>query len=170
MSQQSATVDNNSTTEPTNTRRTPGLLKKLLGKVHASARDIGNPTSFNGVIFFNASLMDSERENSYHVELRNCVSLTESELSQVHSLINNRKKAQQRNDSPVPTRHNRRSRPLKRKANTLNPIQTTKINPENIATPNSSTLPAQSPANNDEYFDVPEQPAQPVQEQPPSNQ
>lgn len=69
-------------------RRTPILLKKLLGKIHASARDIGNPESFNGIMFYNAVRMDSDRENSYHVELRNSYTLSESQLTRIHAILN----------------------------------------------------------------------------------
>lgn len=126
------------------TRRTPALLKKLLGKIHATARDIGNPQSFNGCIFFNASLMNSERENSYHIELRNCNALNDADLAHVHSIINraNQQPANQSGQpASTPTHRNRRSRPMKRKANSIN-IISNKIKPENIVqSTNSNSLP-----------------------------
>ena len=78
----------NQTMAETEAPRIPVLLKTLLGKVHANARELKNPESFSGIIFYNASKINSGRPDSYRVILKNAQPVTDAEFQQIRAILN----------------------------------------------------------------------------------
>jgi len=72
----------------TQTSKVPILLKSLLGKVHYTAREIGNPETFTGVVFYRADKIERGRPDSYHVVLNNSTELTENQIARIVDIIN----------------------------------------------------------------------------------
>ena len=70
---------------------TPILLKTFLGKVHYIAREIGNPESFDGIVFYKANKTDHGKPNSYHVVLNNSTELTNDQINRIVDIINESK-------------------------------------------------------------------------------
>lgn len=70
-------------------RRTPILLKSLLGKVHAVAHEIGDPETYGGIVFYTADKSKhGRRPNSYHIRLNNATELTNSQIERIVAIVN----------------------------------------------------------------------------------
>ena len=76
--------------------KTPILLKTLLGKIHFTAREIGNPESFQGVVFFKADKTERGRPDSYHVLLNNTTELTQDQINRIVDIINESRPSDQK--------------------------------------------------------------------------
>lgn len=97
-----------------NETRIPVLLKTLLGKVHANARELHNPNAFTGIVFYNASKIEHGRPDSYRVMLRNSSSLTQSQFDRIQAILHENTQQTQNNQpqrkAASPNHRNRRQR------------------------------------------------------------
>ena len=74
--------------EQSTSSKLPKLLKNLLGKIHYTAREISNPETFTGIVFFKADKITRGRPDSYHITLNNSTELTEEQINRIVAIIN----------------------------------------------------------------------------------
>ena len=134
-------------------RRTPILLKALLGKIHSTAREIDNPDSFSGIVFFTANKINRGRPDSYRVILNNSTELTQSQIDRIVKIVNSERPEDQQFvvETPKPPKRTRAFKPKKSPS-------PPKVNPEKIVTKPEKEEPKQSkePLDEaDEYIPLP---------------
>ena len=107
INQQLKTMSSEQTQTTKQSAKVPMLLKSLLGKVHFTAREIGNPETFTGCVFYRADKINKGRPDSYHIVLNNSSELTESQISRIVAIINESRPADQQFVVEQPARKQR---------------------------------------------------------------
>lgn len=128
--------------------RIPVLLKTLLGKVHANARELKNPDSFTGIIFYDASKIDHGRPDSYRVILRNAQPVNEADIQRIRALLGveqkqqeqppkraERKRHTQSDGEQQPRRGGRRPRSNRKPKHEQTPASQTDVPPQQAPQP-----------------------------------